>query len=276
MSAGNRQRLDTHAPDTRMEIVMKKWKIVGYIISMAVLTGVSGCELRKPSLIKEAVVPQHTPTPAPTPMPVTATPVPTSTPAPRLIGVKTSTAKFIYLTNHTRVNWREVYVKQSGGDEWGKNLIPSESSVKAAEQVQMYYIAQSYEAGTTFDLKIITAGGEKYEIYLVDLGDMEKASLTSENGVASLRYTSLSEKTEKTTGADQQSTTAADTDNYNNYNYNSGYDYNYNSSYNYNSGYDYNYNSSYNYNSGYDYNYNSGYNYNSEYNYNNNSGYNYD
>ena len=89
------------------------------------------------------VTPTPAATPTPTEVPVTVTPVPTSTPAPKVIGVKTSQAKYIYLTNKLQDNIRELYLMQSGGEEWGKNLIPSESMVKAAEQVQMFYTADS-------------------------------------------------------------------------------------------------------------------------------------
>lgn len=279
MEKHNKERFP--AQNRKWRIFMKKWKIAVCIISVVGMIGMSGCDIMKKPLIKEPVPQQTaTPVPEPTAVPLAANPVPTSTPAPRLIGVKTSTAKYIYLTNHTRVNWREVYVKQSESEDWGKNLIPSESTVKAAEQVQMYYSSQSYESGTLFDMKIITAGGEKYEIYSVDMGDMEKANLIAENGVFALRYMSLSEKVEKTTGEDQQSTTIEDPDTYNAYsNYSDnnayGYDNAYDNSYNY--GYDSNY-GTYNY----DYNYNyGGYNYDNydygNYNYGsyNYGGYNY-
>ena len=67
-----------------------------------------------------------------TEVPVTVTPVPTSTPAPKVIGVKTSQAKYIYMTNGLQDDLREIYLMTSGGDDWGKNLIPAEASVKAS------------------------------------------------------------------------------------------------------------------------------------------------
>ena len=56
-----------------------------------------------------------------------------------MIGVKTSQAKYIYMTNKLEDDIREIYLMTSGGDDWGKNLIPAEASVKASEQVQMFY-----------------------------------------------------------------------------------------------------------------------------------------
>lgn len=176
------------------------------------------------------VTPTPAATPTPTEVPVTVTPVPTSTPAPKVIGVKTSQAKYIYLTNKLQDNIREIYLMKSGGEEWGKNLIPSESMVKAAEQVQMFYTADSTStenvsdssesteesADTTtavlYDMKIVTAKGDAYQIYSIDLGDMEKADLSYDEEISSayLSYTSLSDKSEKNTKDNSQQTVSAD------------------------------------------------------------------
>ena len=92
---------------------------------------------------QKAVEVMPTPTPAPTATPTavppTVTPAPTATPAPRVIGVKTSQSKFIYLTNSLGTNLREIHLRVSGTEEWGNNLIPVESIVQNGEQVQMYY-----------------------------------------------------------------------------------------------------------------------------------------
>ena len=67
-----------------------------------------------------------------------------------------------------------------------------ESSIKAAEQVQMYYGGETSSSTTesgdssestsdstsaNYDMKLVTADGNSYEIYSVNFGDMEKASL---------------------------------------------------------------------------------------------------
>ena len=179
------------------------------------------------------VTPTPAATPTPTEVPVTVTPVPTSTPAPKVIGVKTTDAKFVYLTNSLSSDLREIYLMTSGGEDWGKNLIPSESSVKGAEQVQMYYTpsTESTDSEDTsedstedstedtsststelYDMKIVTSDGNTYEIYSIDLGDMEKASLTmdTDSETAYLRYMSLSEKKEKDTRDNSQQTSSSD------------------------------------------------------------------
>lgn len=144
-----------------------------------------------------------TPTPAPTIAPTatpapTPTPLPTPTPAPRLIGAKTAGAKFIYLTNSTGKQIRQINLKVSGADDWGNSLFSKESSVKAAEQVRMYYKPQE---GAVYDMRFLDGNGNSYEIYSVELSDMERASLKydEENGILYLTYISLSAKSEKDT-----------------------------------------------------------------------------
>lgn len=101
----------------------------------------------------------------------------------------------------------------SGSEDWGDNLIPREFSVKASDQVQMFYTPESVQAsaeevdseetgapsGALYDMKLVTADGNTYEIYSIELSDMEKASLTldEETSTAYLRYMSLSEKKKK-------------------------------------------------------------------------------
>ena len=152
----------------------------------------------------EEVVPTVAPTATPTIPPVTATPAPTSTPAPRKIGEKTSQSKFVYLTNNLKTDVRELYLMVSGSEDWGDNLIPREFSVKASDQVQMFYTPESVQvsaeeedseetgapSGALYDMKLVTADGNTYEIYSIELSDMEKASLTldEETSTAYLRY----------------------------------------------------------------------------------------
>ena len=110
----------------------------------------------------------------------------------------------------------------SGSEDWGDNLIPREFSVKASDQVQMFYTPESVQAsaeeedseetgapsGALYDMKLVTADGNTYEIYSIELSDMEKASLTldEETSTAYLRYMSLSEKKEKDTKENSQQT----------------------------------------------------------------------
>ena len=166
------------------------------VLTAVTALGMAGCG--KSSKETAEVTPTPVPTAAPTAAPTTSTPLLTSTPAPKLIGVKTSTAKFVYLTNSTKGEIREIYLRAAGGEEWGKNLVPAEATIKAAEQVQMYYTSDSAK-NAIYDMKIVDGDGNAYEIYSVQLSDMEKAKLMIDNGEAYLTYTSLSEKSEKST-----------------------------------------------------------------------------
>ena len=109
-------------------------------------------------------------------------------------------------------------MRVSGDDEgdWGNNLLSAETAFKAAEQVQMYYNGSSSdmsgqtdtenstetsESSLKYDMKLVTADGSSYEIYSVDFGDMEKATLLLDQDGSSvyLRYMSLSTKKEADT-----------------------------------------------------------------------------
>ena len=168
-----------------------KYKKLLIVLTAVTALGISGCG--KSSKETAEVTPTPVPTAAPTAAPATSTPLPTSTPAPKLIGVKTSTAKFVYLTNSTKGEIREIYLRAAGGEEWGKSLVPAEATIKDAEQVQMYYTPDSAR-DAIYDMKIVDGDGNAYEIYSVQLSDMEKAKLMIDNGEAYLTYTSLSDK----------------------------------------------------------------------------------
>ena len=206
---------------------MKKYKYLAAVLGISMVLTMAGCGKKQDSVVEATPTPEATA--APTAVPVTVTPVPTSTPAPKVIGVKTTDAKFVYLTNSLSSDLREIYLMTSGGEDWGKNLIPSESSVKGAEQVQMYYTpsTESTDSEDTsedstedtsststelYDMKIVTSDGNTYEIYSIYLGDMEKASLTmdTDSETAYLRYMSLSEKKEKDTRDNSQQTSSSD------------------------------------------------------------------
>ena len=198
---------------------MRKSRKIVFAVSTAMALTLAGCGSDKKA---EEVVPTVAPTATPTIPPVTATPAPTSTPAPRKIGEKTSQSKFVYLTNNLKTDVRELYLMVSGSEDWGDNLIPREFSVKASDQVQMFYTPESVQvsaeeedseetgapSGALYDMKLVTADGNTYEIYSIELSDMEKASLTldEETSTAYLRYMSLSEKKEKDTKENSQQT----------------------------------------------------------------------
>ena len=148
-----------------------KYKKLLIVLTAVTALGIAGCG--KSSKETAEVTPTPVPTAAPTAAPATSTPLPTSTPAPKLIGVKTSTAKFVYLTNSTKGEIREIYLRAAGGEEWGKSLVPAEATIKDAEQVQMYYTPDSAR-DAIYDMKIVDGDGNAYEIYSVQLSDMER------------------------------------------------------------------------------------------------------
>ena len=122
---------------------MRKSRKIVFAVGTAMALTLAGCGSDKKA---EEVVPTVAPTATPTIPPVTATPAPTSTPAPRKIGEKTSQSKFVYLTNNLKTDVRELYLMVSGSEDWGDNLIPREFSVKASDQVQMFYTPESVQA----------------------------------------------------------------------------------------------------------------------------------
>ena len=195
---------------------MNKSKYIAVAAAAAMALTMAGCGFSGGDVVEVTPTPMATPTP--TVMPITATPLPTSTPAPKMIGNKTAQAKFIYLTNNLQNDIREFYLRVSGDDEgdWGNNLLSAETAFKAAEQVQMYYNGSSSdmsgqtdtenstetsESSLKYDMKLVTADGSSYEIYSVDFGDMEKATLLLDQDGSSvyLRYMSLSTKKEADT-----------------------------------------------------------------------------
>ncbi len=96
---------------------MKYKKIMIALTAAAALTA-AGCG--KSASTDTEVTPTPVPTAVPTAAPATTSPLPTSTPALKLIGVKTSTAKFVYITNSTKGEIREIYLRAAGGEEWEK------------------------------------------------------------------------------------------------------------------------------------------------------------
>lgn len=176
-------------------------------VTLCAFMALAGIGCGKQSQEMEAAV---TPVPTATPVPVTSTPTPMPTPteAPKRIGVKTDTAKYVTFVNYAGVDLREIYIQDDETEEWGKNLIPSESSIRDKEQVQMFYEPQD---DGEYHLKIVTENAEEFEIYSAELDDMKQAALYIEEGSAYLKYTSISSKTEKTTtDADSSDDTSYD------------------------------------------------------------------
>lgn len=100
-----------------------KAKHIIAVLGMTMILALAGCG-SKGSVVEVTPTPAATPTP--TEVPVTVTPVPTSTPAPKVIGVKTSQAKYIYLTNSLQNDIREIYLMTS----WRRGLGQKSDSVR--------------------------------------------------------------------------------------------------------------------------------------------------
>lgn len=170
-------------------------------VSALVISGCSAGNLGG-DLIKEVTptpVPVPTATPVPTPT-VTPVPVNTATPAPWRIGTKTSLSSYLYLNNNLNDKVREMYLMAYGGYEWGKNIIPSEATIKAFEKVQFCYTPMTAEDGsevTLYSMKFVTQSGKVYQLDQIPLQDMQQAVLRVDDGLVSLHYTSLSDNTEK-------------------------------------------------------------------------------
>lgn len=202
---------------------MKHKTLLLGMAAVVLALGFSGCgkEALKASDVAVTPQPSAVPTVAATATP-TPTPAPTATPAPRLIGVKTDTAKKVLLTNNTNKEIREFYLKASDDEDWGKNLVPAESSIKVSEQVQMYYTpvsggsAENSSDGTektaksVFDIRLADGDGNTWEIYGAELSDMEKATIRIQEEDAYLTYMSISEKKQK----DTRNKTASDDSDY--------------------------------------------------------------
>ena len=189
------------------------------------------CGIRRGTGKEVTPTPEPVATATPIPMP-TATPLPvsTATPTPWRIGTKTSQSSFVYLTNSTNEKIRQVYLMTYGGSDWGKNLVPAESTIRASEQVQLCYTPAAAEGGQTgsYSLKFVTQSGNVYQLDEVPLEDMQQAVLNVENDAAVLHYTSLGEKTEKTingSGADYASNDSQNIDYDDEYYYDDDEDY---------------------------------------------------
>lgn len=180
----------------------KKFVVV-LAAALAIMATGCGEEKEKTSAIVEATpTPVILPTATPTVPPVTVTPIPTSTPAPRMIGTKTAVSKYIFLTNNASKAFRELYLRQAGNGEWGNNLIPTESSIKELEQVQLYYgEGADLASDQLFEMKLVDKEGNVYTISNIELGDMEKAVLRylESDEAVYISYLSLKDKKEKDT-----------------------------------------------------------------------------
>jgi len=188
---------------------LRKILLLGVLACFAL----SGCD-RKLELNLAPLV-RNTPTPAPstgkgssgtsatrTPAP-TATSAPsragmTATPSPRRVGIREGSAGSVLVSNSSGQRIREIYLQTSGAENWGRNLIPGEASVHVGESFQLYY--PPLGSAGSYNLRMLDNNGITYEIYGVDLADMQNAILRKgEDNNVYLSYMSLASGQEKDT-----------------------------------------------------------------------------
>ena len=154
----------------------------------------------------------------------------------RVIGIKAAEAESVYFTNKMGADVKGIYIKCSDQKDWGKNLVPSESFVHDTEQVQIYYNLKLMSGNSDthqIDLKILTKDNSVYEFCNIDSADMkDKAFLIEkEDSTFKLKYTSLSEQSEKEVKEYIPSTSLPETSSEEDYAENNPYDYDIDSSY---------------------------------------------
>ena len=182
-----------------------KWIVTSSCFLLCASMFLGGCSL--PALSKRTLVLTTTPSPTPEPtetIPPTATPTPspssTPTPAPRQIGSVSGSAGFVYVTNDTAQRLREIHLQVQDSGDWGRNLIPSDSSIRGGERFRLFYPAAPEGYSQVWNMQVGTDDGSLYSIYTVNFTDMETASLKRDSdGALFLSYMSLAEQTEKNT-----------------------------------------------------------------------------
>ncbi|MBR2766384.1 MAG: hypothetical protein IKE03_10445, partial [Blautia sp.] len=182
-----------------------KWIVTNLCFLLCTGIVFGGCSL--PSLSRKTLVMTATPSPTPEPAPTiapTATPTPsptaTPTPAPRQIGSVSGSAGFVYVTNETAQRQREIHLQLQDSDEWSRNLIPSDSSIRGGERFRLYYPAAGEGYSNVWNMQVRTDDSSLYSIYTVNFTDMETANLLRDSdGALYLTYMSLSEQAEKNT-----------------------------------------------------------------------------
>ena len=167
-----------------------KYEKVMLIIVMTVVMSVAGCGKASKSAEEEEPAPVSTEAPA--------TPAPSPAPSPEPAAAEpANTSPYVYLTNETGGEIREIYLRPSGTEAWGSNLLPAGSSIGVAQQMQMYY-----STGTSvYDIRLVDGAGIAYEIGNVNFDDMEIAQIKVKGGIAYLSYMSLSQNKQMTTSS---------------------------------------------------------------------------
>ena len=176
---------------------MKKKYLLAVLCLTAVLA-VAGCGNEK----KEEA--ESTPTPPPTQEAETLEM--TETPE---VGEKTDTSRSIQLTNETGAEVTSVWLRVSGQEEWGEELVQGSFTIPEAESFNLNYEPQeTAEDGTTapveaWDLSVGYEDGSYVVMNQVDLQAVTEMTMCWEDDVAFVKYQDPDTQEEVSTKEDE-------------------------------------------------------------------------
>ena len=176
---------------------MKKKYLLAVLCLTAVLA-VAGCGNEK----KEEA--ESTPTPTPTQEAETLDM--TETPE---VGEKTDTSRSIQLTNETGAEVTSVWLRVSGQEEWGEELVQGSFTIPEAESFNLNYEPQeTAEDGTTapveaWDLSVGYEDGSYVVMNQVDLQAVTEMTMCWEDDVAFVKYQDPDTQEEVSTKEDE-------------------------------------------------------------------------
>ena len=176
---------------------MKKKYLLAVLCLTAVLA-VAGCGNEK----KEEA--ESTPTPTPTQeaeaLEMTETPE---------VGEKTDSSRSIQLTNETGAEVTSVWLRVSGQEEWGEELVQGSFTIPEAESFNLNYEPQeTAEDGTTapveaWDLSVGYEDGSYVVMNQVDLQAVTEMTMCWEDDVAFVKYQDPDTQEEVSTKEDE-------------------------------------------------------------------------
>ncbi len=163
---------------------MKKKYLLAVLCLTAVLA-VSGCAK------KETEEAESTPTPTPTPTQEAETLEMTEIPE---IGEKTDTSAAIQLTNETGAEVTSVWLRVSGQEDWGEELVQESFTIPESESFMLNFEPEeTAEDGTTapveaWDLSVGYEDGSYVVMNQVDLQAAAEMTMCWEDDVAFVKY----------------------------------------------------------------------------------------
>lgn len=170
-----------------------KIKKAGLLILACAAVFSAGCGMKKAGSVAPSPTPVPTATPAPT---ATPTPEPTPTPVPKMIGTQTASSKQIPTINGINNEMKEIYLRTTGTEDWGANLLNG-ITVTPNEQAQFCYTPVSEEGGELYDIRLVGNDGAEYLTVSLDLADMSQMQFyLDETGEAYVKYQSISKNKE--------------------------------------------------------------------------------